>query len=462
MKALRQLVRQTTSGGLRGLVFWVALIGCALSHIDRARAQVANAQEPTTVGGPDAPPLNSPEISTLPSSGALSLGQWLLTPTLGLNTLYDSNLYSSTTKPVYGPGLHFHPALSADYNTGIHDTQLYGSIDSIVYPTLDYHNNTFSKQAGMIESYSPLPDLMFTAQGNYAHSTTANVLTNSIPAPITSAGSPAPAGSAGVVATQQTVVNPNDAYTATGTVYKQFNRAFMSLGGTLQATQYPETPLQNLITKSYNGAGGFWFTPVLYAFGDGIQSFNNPENTNASNYFRARAGLGTAQIGLFSGFVYYGQQGSEVYGNGKAGGDIYGGGINYYPTAVWNMSFDVDRLRNISNITGGSPLALAGLPFVPVGVSSGSSLEVTTLTYKTDYTFSPQTSAHFVASYSFGDVLSSVPVSTTSWLADFGISHQLRQDLSLTFDYQYSHVHSPTPGDNLARNVVTVGGNYSF
>ena len=202
----------------------------------------------------------------------LSLGQWVLTPSLGLYTLYDSNLYSSPIA-VRGSGFHIHPALSADYNTGIYDTQVYGNIDSTIYPTLDDQNNTFNRQAELIQNYSPLPGLVFTAQGDYTHNTSAAVQPNSLPTPISSAGQPPPSGTAGVVgAGQQTVVNPNDVYTAQATIYKEFNRAFIRLNGLVQTTQFEQQTSQSYDTKTYNGIGGFWFTPQLYAFGDGIQS----------------------------------------------------------------------------------------------------------------------------------------------------------------------------------------------
>ena len=461
MEASRPLMLLTTSGGWRRLFFCAALICCALGQVDRACAQVASAQTATTVGPPSAPALNA-EVSTLPSSGALSLGQWILTPTLGLYTLYNSNLYSNPTNPTAGPGFHFRPAITADYNTGIHDTQFYGNIDSKVYPTLNYTNNTFTRQAGVIEKYSPLPDLLFTLHGDYTHNTDAYVLQSSIPAPITSPGSPPAPGSAGVIAIQQTIFNPNDIYTGSGTIYKQFNHGSVTLGGTLQTTQYSQNPSQNYNTSSYNGSGNFSFSPAFYAFADGIQSFQNPAIGPGSNYFRARAGIGSAQIGLFSGFIYYGQQGSSVNGDGSAGGALYGGGINYFPTAVWNMSFTVDRLRNVSNITVGTPFALGGLPFVPVGVSAATSLETTTLTFKTDYKFSQQTSGHAVVSYTLGQQINGAPITDTTWFADVGISHRLRDDLTLTFDYQYSSFVSPTPQTSFTRNLVTVGGNYTF
>lgn len=496
ISGLRRLAFWIASGRVKGLILCFALSAGGLGSIDVATAQVpdetlvptptitptiaqlltqpptvapqvfssqAKQTTPTTTGTPFAPPLSPPGTSALPSgAGSLSLGQWLLSPTLGLYTLYDTNIYSSPTTPLQGPGLHIHPALSADYNTGLYETQLYGSIDSTIYPTLDYQNNTFNRQAGFSQKYSPLPDLYFAVEGDYAHATNANVLINSLPTPISSSGSPPPSGAAGVVASQQTVVNPNDVYTAQATVYKEFNRAFMRLHGLVATTEFEQQPQQNFNTKTYDGIGGFWLTPQLYAFGDGIQSFTNPEAGLPSNYFRARGGIGTGQIGLFQGFVYYGQQGSEVYSSGRAGGDIYGGAISYFPTDAWNMSFGVDRLRNVSDITSGSPQGLGGLPLVPVGVSPTGSVQITVLSYKSNYIFSPQTSAYFVASYAVSNNISGPPLQSVSWFADLGMAHQLSSALSLTLDYQYTRAMSPTPQTSFIRDLVTLGALYKF
>ena len=137
-------------------------------------------------------------------------------------------------------GIEIQPRLLADYNTGIYETSIYGNIDSKIYPTLDSSNDTFNRQAGILQKYSPLPDLLFTAQGNYAHSTNATVLLNSttpsapsIPSPIVSPANPALPGAAGVVANAQTVVDPNDTYTASANVYKEFNRAYAVFGGSI-------------------------------------------------------------------------------------------------------------------------------------------------------------------------------------------------------------------------------------
>jgi opacity protein-like surface antigen len=434
---------------LKGFFIALAtLIACFNASLDRGLAQ--------------APPLSPPEVGALPTGqGALWLGPWLLTPSLDVSTFYDSNIYSSPTTPVSGPGLHFHPSLLADWNTGIHDTQLYGNIDSSVYPTLDYHNNTFNNQAGFVEKYAPLRDLTFTVQGDYAHNTLASVLTNSIPTPIVSPATPLLPGSAGVVATQQTVVNPNDTYTGTATIYKELNRAYVQLGGSAYRTDYPSTPTQNIQGESYNGSGGIWLTPWFYAYTTGAQAFSQPAVGVSSDSFSARGGIGSAQIGLFQGSVYYGKQGTEVPGDGKAGGDIYGGVVSYFPTDVWNMSLSVDRLRNISDINEGTPLALGGLPLSSVGVPTNASAQITSIAFRSDYRFSEQTSFYGVVSDTRTAYIGISRVDN-SWLVSAGIRRQLRDNLSLTLSYQYTRLTSPEPNTSFTRNLISLGAHYNF
>ena len=205
-----------------------------------------------SAGGP--PPLLPPQVAPLPTGDqSLALGQWLIRGSVGVSTFYNSNIYQSTTPPIlHGPGFEIKPILLADYNTGIYDTSIYGNIDSKIYPTLDSSNDTFDRQAGIVQKYSPLPDLIFAAQGNYTHSTNATVLLNSttpsapsIPSPIVSPANPALPGAAGVVANAQTVVDPNDTYTASANVYKEFNRAYAAFGGSI--TTRPMRPRPHLI-----------------------------------------------------------------------------------------------------------------------------------------------------------------------------------------------------------------------
>ena len=102
----------------------------------RTRFDLALAQSVPSAGGP--PPLLPPQVTPLPTGDqSLSLGQWLISGSVGISTFYDSNIYQSTTPPIlHGPGFEMKPSLLADFNTGIYDTSIYGNIDSKIYPTL--------------------------------------------------------------------------------------------------------------------------------------------------------------------------------------------------------------------------------------------------------------------------------------------------------------------------------------
>ena len=349
------------------------------------------------------------------------------------------------------------PSLLADYNTGIYETSIYGNIASKIYPTLDLSNDTFNRQAGILQKYSPLPDLLFTAQGNYAHSTNATVLLNSttpsapsIPSPIVSPANPALPGAAGVAANAQTIVDPNDTYTASANIYKEFNRAYASFGGSILDTSYETTPSANFNLAAYYGSGGIWFSPLFYAFANGSQSFYSPAVGFGSASYFAKGGIGSDRIGFFQGSIYGGEQATTVTDNGgQAGGDIYGGAISYFPIDAWNMTFSVDRLRNVSNITvatsqalggsiGGLPSGGAGgLALSGAAVSGGTSAQITTLAYRTNYSFSKQTSAFGLISVTPIAYLGTSNVDY-SWFGSIGIRHQLRDNLTFTLTYNYT------------------------
>ena len=406
-----------------------------------------------SAGGP--PPLLPPQVAPLPTGDqSLALGQWLISGAVGVSTFYNSNIYQSTTPPILqGPGFEIKPSLLADFNTGIYETSIYGNIDSNIYPTLNSSNDTFNRQAGILQRYSPLPDLLFTAQANYAHLTNATVLLNSttpaatsIPSPIVSPANPALPGAAGVVANAQTIVDPNDTYTATASVYKEFNRAYAVFGGSISDATFETTPSSNYNLAAYYGAAGIWFSPLFYAFANGAQSFYDPAVGLSSASYFVKSGIGSDRIGFFQGSVYAGEQATVVADNaGQAGGDIYGGAISYFPIEPWNMTFSVDKLRNVSNITVATSQALSGsLGALPSGatgglglsgaaISTNTSAQITTLAFRTNYTFSPQTSA-------FG-VVSVIPIAYLgtsrvdySWNASVGIRHKLQDHLTLTFD----------------------------
>jgi hypothetical protein len=483
MNSRKKFALQATSDLSRRLLFSLVVGVCLVGSLMPAAAQVGSVTEPENpneatstgvqpfnvqstyaatiprvTGAGTQPPLGPPVDLPLPTGqGDLSFGQWLLFPQLIVNSFFDSNVHSSPTIPLSGPGLHFHPEAHAEYNSGIWFTKLYGFIDSRVYPTLD-GQNTFNRQLGIIERYSPLPDLAIVAQANYDHNTNASVVQQSLPSSIVT---PPPPGAESVTGAEQTVVNPNNIYTLTTNIFKQLNRAFVSVGGSLSATQFEMNPSQDFNRKSYYGSGGFWFSPILYAFGSGVQSFNNPETGASLNSFRARAGIGTGQLGLFSGMVYYGQQGSESGSGGKSGGDIYGGLITYFPSLQFNMTLSVDRTRNISSITS-SQFAVGGTQLSSVATPVSSSTEITVIALKSNIVISPETHAFVVLSDTINQKIGGPSMVTSDYLATIGVRRKLSKQLSATFDYSFAAFVSPTPNSSFTRHLVQLGAVYKF
>lgn len=438
---------------------WIIILGAVCMLLSGLGS--ATAQSPTP------PPLSPPTLRPLPDgTDTLTLGNWLLHPTLALTTLYDSNLYSSPTIPVKGAGFDIRPSILAVADSGIWQSSLYGNIDSKIYPFIDSTNNTLDRQAGFIERYEAMRDLTFTVQGDYSHRTNANVFINSVPGPIISPGTPATPGAAGVTATQETTNNPNNTFTGTGTIYKEFNRAFVTMSGNVSQTNYQNTTTAaNYVAESYNGNGGVWIIPQVYAYARGAQSFQEPAVGARSNSFQVAGGLGTAQIGLFSGSIYFGQQGSVVENAGSAGGTIYGGMLTYFPSAVWNISLSVDQVTNISNITAsvstGNPQALSGLGLSASPVSINDSVHATSTALRSNYQFSEQTFIFGVIGYTRTNFIG-MPQLDNSWIASVGIRHNLSKKLTLTFDYQYTHFQANVPSTSFVKNYTALGAVYNF
>jgi len=121
------------------------------------------------------------------SSDAITMGRWLLYPTIRVDSFHSDNLFQSPQNPLSVTGFEMLPSLTAEWSNGIHTTTLYGNIDRKVYPN-DSQVNTFDRQAGFTQKYEALRDLTFRAQGDYAHNTNSSSLQNSIPTAVSAPG----------------------------------------------------------------------------------------------------------------------------------------------------------------------------------------------------------------------------------------------------------------------------------
>ena len=422
-------------------------------------------QQPETRGNqPDVPPINPPTLRQLPDGhGQLTLGDWLLYPTLTLTSSYDTNLYSSATFPIAAAGFGINPSIVAKRDTGIWQTTLYGNLDTTQYPFNQSQNDTHNRQAGFTQTYEAMRDLIFTVQGNYSHQSNASVFTPIIPTSIISPATPAALGAAGVTAIQQTIQNPNDVFSLNESIYKELNRAFVVFDATQLSTNYSNQLIsKNYSTQTYGGSGGYWFSPLFYAYVDGRQAFQSTEDELGLSAYTVRGGIGSARIGLFSGSAYYGRQGAQINSAaGTAKGDIYGGTLSYFPTSFWNFNLSVDRVINISNIAS-TTSAISNLPLA-FNIGINESARITTTSLGTNYRWSDQTSLFGAVAYTNVDFIATPPVPVENqWVGSAGISHKLSDQLSVNFTYQYQATVSKQPGINTTRNFVALSATYNF
>jgi hypothetical protein len=365
-----------------------------------------------------APPLTIPLTPQLPPPGeAIPVAGWLLYPSIKANTLYTDNLFQSPQAPISTWGFGATPSLTAEWTNGIHSTTLFADVDREVYPTQN-EINTFDREASFTQKYQPLGDLTFRVIGDYTHKTIANALQSSIPTPITTPQSVvlpngntllpngtilAPNGvvvgnaSPTLTVNGTSLINPYDQFTGTVAVDKLFNRGILSLSTSAARVNYDDQSAQDNSYRSFNGSGGVWLGPWLFAFSDGSIAKNSGslQSPGPITSYRARGGIGSGQFGFFLGSVYFGHQGSESP-TGTAGGEIYGANLSYYPTPLWTLGISADETVNISSQTN-SNLALTIPVPTPLLIPLSASTRITSTGLNSDYQTSPQwsTSEHF-------------------------------------------------------------------
>ena len=382
------------------------------------------------------------------------------------------------------------PTLTAQWTNGIHTTTIFANIDTQFYPT-DSTINTFDREVTVTQKYAPLPDLTFTAVGDYTHKTFASVLTNSIP---TSVNTPvttptllpdgnielpngtivAPNGqivgqvNPALANSGITEVNPYDQYTATATVSKIFNGAILTLRSSAATTDYQlvqgsgPTSFTSFNTETFSENGSIALGPLFYAYSNAEFSMRETAvavNRNSDAY-RVEGGIGTRQFGLLRASAYFGYQGSEAEGSGTAGGILYGGAVSYYPTLVWTIIAKFDQTNNFSSQTT-STQALTLPPNVPVQVPLSSSALISTPSLQTTYQLAPQWTLLGDFSYSRIEYVDS-PALTNAWFASATLSYEIRRNMTLSGQYQFTDIVSNVAGESARRSLVMLSADYRF
>jgi hypothetical protein len=421
---------------------------------------------------------------------AITIDGWLLYPTLRVYSLYSDNLFLSPISPISVPGIGMTPSLTAVWSNGIHTTTLYGSIDRQSYPT-DNQVNTLDGRAGFTQKYEAMRDLIFSVNGNYAHQTWATGLQNSIQtptaAPVTTVlpngntvlpngtilsptGQPIGQANAASGSNVPLLVNPSNQYTGTFSIDKIFNRGIISLSGSVNRTDYETQSLQpSFNSRTFTERAAVWLGPLFYAYSNGSvgtivtdaisgSTVSSPSISTTS--YRVIGGVGTRQLGLFRGSVYFGHQGSE-FGGATAGGDVYGGALSYYPTAKWTISGTVDRTINIASQPSATNLALT-LPGVSaVQVPLGASTIITSAGFQSGYEITPQWFANLLLAHSRIEYVDS-PRLDNSWVLDATLRYDIWRNVSLTWEYRYTSVLSNAPLASATSNYGIMGATYKF
>jgi hypothetical protein len=422
---------------------------------------------------------------------AIPVGEWLLYPSLRAYSLYSDNLFLAPTAPTKVLGFGTTPSLTAQWTNGIHTTTIFGNIDTQYYPT-NTIINTFDREATITQKYAPLPDLTFTAVGDYTHKTIGSALTNSIPTTVnTPVATPtllpngnielpngnivAPNGqilgqvNPALANSGTTIVNPYDQYTATGSVSKIFNGASLTLSSSVASTDYQltqgtgPTSFTSFTTESFTEGSSIALGPLFYAYSNGSFSMRN-ENTSVdanSDAYRVVGGIGTRQFGLFRASGYFGHQGSDVEGSGTAGGNVYGGTVSYYPTLVWTIIARFDQTDNISSQSVASTQALALPTNSPVQIPLSSSTFISTPSLQTTYQISPKWTFLGDFTYSHIEYIGS-PALTDAWFASATLSYEIWRNMTLTGQYQFANIVSNVAGESAQRNLVMLSADYRF
>lgn len=425
----------------------------SLFAVAQAHAQVGS------IGGVYAPSFQPPPVSTdhpdfLTNPGqtqdALVAGNWLVYPSAFVGGIYDSNINQSSTNAQSSGGARLAPSLLAITTGDFSKTTIYGVVDGRIYANQQTNAaDAVDVSSGVIQVYQPLPDLIFTGQGDYTRqkdlfSTLGNThaLVNLNPAAVGLAP----------------VSNPIAYNQLTGSLQaqKNFSTAFVVATGSVvgqiydQNTAIGENPDNVTVTGGLRG--GIWLTPAIYGYVEGSgDSRNQSVSSLSSSGYRVAGGLGTDQLGLVRGEVYGGYQAEDysASGIGTVSSGIFGARGHYTPLPDLTIDVLVDEELGVSLAT-----PLPNSPF-------GSATRETTALALANYALSNLWAAGLRGGYIHADYVGT-PRRDDSWTAGGTLTYQLARNIGLTADYQHTQLSSNVPLQGFDRDVVTVGLTFRY
>jgi hypothetical protein len=255
-------------------------------------------------------------------------------------------------------------------------------------------------------------------------------------------------------------VNPYDQYTSTLQVDKIFNRGILSLSGSANRTDYEDQPSLSTRSRTFTENAGFWLGPALFAYSSGSLGTVTDVTSTSTTSYRVIGGLGTRQIGLFRGSIYYGHQGSEG-GGSSAGGDVYGGTIAYYPTPKLTLAGALDWTINIAGAGPASNLALSVPGLTAVQIPLSASTRISSATLQASYEIEASWFTIWQVGQTWIDYVG-IARQDRSLVFDAQLRYDVWHNMSITWEYRYRSLESTFPSVSTTSNTATVGTTYRF
>jgi hypothetical protein len=451
----------------------------------------------TTMGsasgvGAGGPPPDISSLGKLPARdpNAITVDGWLLYPTLRVYSDYQDNFLQTPTNPLSVGGLGVTPSVTAVHSDGIHTTTLYGNLDRQDYPT-NTSIDALNGRAGFTQRYEAMRDLIFTVNGDYNHQTLATGLQSSIQLPaaapattilpngntllpngtiLSPSGQPVGQANAAVSGIVPVEINPSNQFTGTFTIDKIFNRAALSLSGSISRTEFENQTVQpNFTSKTFTENAAAWLGPLVYAYSNGsvsailndtIAGINTSALFPSTTSYRVVGGLGTRPGEWFRGSVYFGHQGSEGGGE-TAGGNVYGGQLSYRPTPELTFTGTVDRTINIASQPFATNLALTVPSLTAVQIPLFVSTITTSYGLQAGYSITQQWFANCQLFYSQIEYVGTARLDN-SWVVDTSLRYDMTRSLSILWEYRYSPILSNVPLASINSNYAIMAATYRF
>lgn len=468
----------------------ITLLLLAIAWMSPSYGQTTAPGSGSSVGAGGPPPDIS--VGKLPArdSNAITVDGWSLYPTLRVYSDYQDNFFQTPTNPLSVGGLGIAPSLTAVHSDGIHTTTLYGNIDRQDYPT-NTTIDTLNGRAGFTERYEAMRDLIFTVNGDYSHQTLATGLQSSIQLPaaapattilpngntllpngtiLSPSGQPVGQANAAASSAVPLEINPSNQFTGTFTIDKIFNRAALSLSGSISRTEYENQTVQpNFASKTFTENAAAWLGPLIYAYSNGsvsailndtVAGINTSALFPSTTSYRVVGGLGTRPGELFRGSVYFGHQGSEG-GGATAGGNVYGGQLTYRPSPDLTFTATVDRTINIASQPSATNLALTVPSLTSVQIPLFVSTVTTSFGLQTGYSITQQWFANCQMFYSQIEYVGSSRIDN-SLVVDTSLRYDMTRSLSILWEYRYSPILSNVPLASINSNYAIMSATYRF